>query len=157
THGSDEVWQNFSVQWDGYVQIVSPHTGLTLGSDNGSRMWIDVNRDGQFDSSGPEYINNAWGFTPNFIKTQSTALLSPGVYPVRIQFAVDQLNAFELIAHSPPVVRVAYIVPSNPLRNQMPCRCFSRPSSGCIDFIRIRWNATVLATELLTSRPRPTA
>ena len=122
THGSDEVWQNFSVQWDGYVQIVSPHTGLTLGSDNGSRMWIDVNRDGQFDSSGLEYINNVWGFTPNFIKTQSTALLSPGVYPVRIQFAVDQLNAFELIAHSPPVVRVAYIVPSNrtPQPNAVP-------------------------------------
>ena len=114
TGGTDQVWQNFSVQWDGYVQIVSPHTGLTLGSDNGSRMWLDINHDGTFDSTPPEYTNDVWGTVPNFVQTASTPFLDPGVYRVRIQYAVDSSgNVFEVTPHAVPMVRVAYIVPSN--------------------------------------------
>ena len=113
-HGSDRVWQNFSVQWDGYVQIVSPHTGLTLGSDNGSRMWIDINHDGSFDATAPEYTNDAWGTVPNFVQKASSPLLDPGVYKVRVQDAVDSTgNAFEVTPHAGPTVRVAYLIPSN--------------------------------------------
>jgi len=114
THGTDQVWQNFSVQWDGYVQIVSPHTGLTLGSDNGSRLWVDINHDGSFDATPPEYTNDVWGTVPNFIQKASSPLLDPGVYKVRVQYAVDFTgNAFEITPHAPPMVRVAYLIPSN--------------------------------------------
>ena len=114
THGTDQVWQNFSVQWDGYVQIVSPHTGLTLGSDNGSRMWIDINHDGTFDAMPPEYTNDAWGTVPNFLQKASSPLLDPGVYKIRVQVAVDSTgNAFEVTPHAGPTVRVAYLIPSN--------------------------------------------
>ena len=114
THGSDQVWQNFSVQWDGYVQIISRHTGLTLGSDNGSRLWIDVNHDGTFDSTPPEYTNDGWGSVPNFEQKASSSLLDPGVYKIRVQYAVDSTgNLFELTPHAGPMVRVAYLIPSN--------------------------------------------
>jgi hypothetical protein len=113
THGTDLVWQQFSVQWDGYVKLVTPHLGLTLSSDNGSRMWIDINGDGTFDATPPEYTNDVWGTTPNFLHNASSPMLMPGVYKVRIQFAVNQLNAFEMLPAAEPQVRIAYVIPSN--------------------------------------------
>jgi hypothetical protein len=46
TGGSDANWENFSVQWDGYVRATQAGERLATVSDDGSRMWIDINNDG---------------------------------------------------------------------------------------------------------------
>ena len=60
TYGSDGNWDNFSVQWDGCIAVHRPMR-LVTKSDDGSRLWIDLNHDGVFASSGTELIANGWG------------------------------------------------------------------------------------------------
>ena len=52
TGGSDSNWDYFSVQWDGYLSIAVAGTRLYTRSDDGSRLWIDLNNDSVFNSSG---------------------------------------------------------------------------------------------------------
>jgi len=43
------------VQWDGTVTIPTNGTRLYLRSNAGSRLWIDVNKDGVFASGAEEF------------------------------------------------------------------------------------------------------
>ncbi len=86
TGGTDTNWDNFSTQWDGYLQVPAAGTRLLLRSNHGSRMWIDLNNDGIFNSSGPEFVSNFWGSTGSTTGTLSTAIAAAGAYRVRIQF-----------------------------------------------------------------------
>lgn len=85
TGGSDNDWNPFSVQWDGYLQVPVDNTRLVLKSINGSRMWIDLNNDGVFNPSGNEFINNAWGTAGNIGGTASSPIAA-GTYRIRVQY-----------------------------------------------------------------------
>ena len=86
TFGSEDDWQFFSVQWDGFVRVIDDGTRLQLGSDDSSRMWIDLTGDGQFASSGDEFIDNNWGTGQRLTYDGVSVPIDAGVYPVRIQF-----------------------------------------------------------------------
>ncbi|MEW6160062.1 MAG: PA14 domain-containing protein [Verrucomicrobiota bacterium] len=85
-NGADERWENFSVQWDGAVTITTPGTRLFLRSQDGSRMWIDVNGDGAFAEAGSEFLNNGWGQGQGTTLSQGSVPLDPGRYTIRIQY-----------------------------------------------------------------------
>ena len=85
TGGSDADWENFSVQWDGFLQV-NQSVQLATISDDGSRMWIDVNGDNTFAASAPEFANNNWGTGQGATIGQYSVALAPGLYRVRLQY-----------------------------------------------------------------------
>lgn len=98
TGGTDADWEAFSVQWDGFIVINRP-TQLATRSDDGSRFWVDVNKDGTFGSTAPEFVNNGWGTGQGATLGPLSVRLSPGVYPIRIQYEEGNgLNSCELLA-----------------------------------------------------------
>lgn len=119
TGGSDDDWDSFSVQWDGYIEVLEAGTRLASRSDDGSRMWIDFNNDGQFDSSGPEFLDNHWGAGQAATVGPRSDPLPVGLYRIRIQYEEgDGANLMTLPRNPPgpvaePTVRVAYLIPSN--------------------------------------------
>lgn len=86
TGGTNSNWDFFSVQWDGYVSIPSDGVSLRTSSSDGSRLWIDINGDGQFSTSGNEYINNGWGKGQDVTVGPASIQLAKGVYKIRLQF-----------------------------------------------------------------------
>lgn len=88
TGGTDANWDNFSVQWDGFLRIFDGDTTIRTISDNGSRMWIDTNFNQIFETT--ELVDNNWGQVlsiPNFpSRGPLSAQLSTGTFPVRIQY-----------------------------------------------------------------------
>ncbi|MCX5643912.1 MAG: hypothetical protein NTZ17_04390 [Phycisphaerae bacterium] len=96
TGGSDANWDNFSVQWDGYLHVFQPMRFDTISMD-GSRMWIDLNGDGLFAQTGSECINNHWGRQQNWIVGPLSTTVAPGTYRLRIQYEnADGKNRFVL-------------------------------------------------------------
>jgi hypothetical protein len=74
------------VQWDGYLKISAPVRMATV-SDDQSRMWIDLNKNGMFSTGAPELINNGWGGDGQGMTLgQVSAIIQPGIYPIRIQY-----------------------------------------------------------------------
>jgi hypothetical protein len=113
TGGSDSNWENFSVQWDGWVQITRDNTALMTHSDDGSRMWIDVNGDGVFASSGAEFVNNNWGSGQAQTLGPASEPFKAGTYRIRIQYEEEfGGNRMQLLTDL-HTVRVAYVIPSN--------------------------------------------
>ncbi|MHC4179885.1 MAG: Ig-like domain-containing protein, partial [Planctomycetota bacterium] len=86
TGGSDEDWEGFSVQWDGWIEVLQDNTALKTRSDDGSRMWIDVNQDGLLGESGPEFIDNRWGTGGGANYGPASVFFDAGVYRVRLQY-----------------------------------------------------------------------
>ncbi|MFO0871055.1 MAG: PA14 domain-containing protein, partial [Pirellulales bacterium] len=87
THYSVGVdWNNFSVQWDGVILITDAGTRLLTNSDDGSRLWIDVNGDGIFGTDGTEFIDNGWGGDHALALGPKSMALAPGVYRIRLQY-----------------------------------------------------------------------
>jgi hypothetical protein len=82
--GERSRWKDFTVQWDGWVELDGPGR-LTLKTDGGSRMWVDANDDGEFGDSVDEFIDNGWGGKRRNAFGCS-AMLPPGVYRVRINY-----------------------------------------------------------------------
>jgi hypothetical protein len=85
-NGTDGNWDNFSVQWDGYISNSVP---IKLGtvSDDSSRLWIDVNTNGTFSTTAPEYFNNGWnGAGQGATEGAISGVIPPGFYPIRIQY-----------------------------------------------------------------------
>jgi uncharacterized delta-60 repeat protein len=121
TSGTDANWDYFSVQWDGYLEVIEPGTRLATRSDDGSRLWIDLNQDGIFASSGPEFLNNHWGGWQAATTGPISQPLAPGFYRIRMQYEEGNgANAMSLLVNpigpvDKPSVRVAYMIPSNRL------------------------------------------
>lgn len=114
TNGSDGNWENFSAQWDGYVQILKSGTSLATRSDDSSRMWLDLDGDGLFGGSPDESIDNHWGNPQATTTGASSAGLPPGVYPIRIQYEESGGgNVLQLIPGTTHSLRVGYIIPHN--------------------------------------------
>ncbi len=85
-NGNNDNWDDFSVQWDGFLRIVTPGTQIYTASDDGSRMWIDLNGDGVFDSSGAELVANNWGNGQGNTLGTASVGLATGDYQIRIQY-----------------------------------------------------------------------
>jgi hypothetical protein len=112
TGGSDADWDNFSVQWDGYIDVTDPAARFLISSDDGSRMWIDVNHDGAFASSGDEFVDNGWGRPHAIEASPPTIALAAGLYKIRIQYVEDLFGNYMTLAGVPrPTVRFAYVIP----------------------------------------------
>jgi hypothetical protein len=86
TGGTDENWDQFSVQWDGFVEIIEGGLRLATVSDDGSRMWIDLDDNGSYDTSGDEFIDNNFGSGQSATQGPPTVPLAPGIYRLRIQY-----------------------------------------------------------------------
>jgi hypothetical protein len=86
TQGTSGDWDNFSVQWDGYIRIVTPGTRIFTASDDSSRLWIDLNDDGTFDAAGDEFIDNNWGRGQGTTLSNASVPLDVGVYRIRFQY-----------------------------------------------------------------------
>jgi hypothetical protein len=82
--GADNDWNDFSVQWDGWIRIATPGTRLATASDDGSRVWIDRNGDGSCQSS--EWGSNGWGQGQGTTTRQVQPALDPGIYRIRVQY-----------------------------------------------------------------------
>lgn len=78
-------YNDFSVQWDGWLSVPRPMRFATI-SDDGSRMWIDLNGDGAFDPTGPEFIDNHWSQTQGATLGEVSPIVLPGTYALRIQY-----------------------------------------------------------------------
>ncbi len=57
--GNDSDWDNVSIQWDGLLVIDRAGTDLATNSDDGSRVWIDLDGDDVVDPG--EWGSNGWG------------------------------------------------------------------------------------------------
>ncbi len=82
--GSDADWDNFSVQWDGYLQVPVGGTTLYTRSDDGSRVWLDRNGNGLVE--GSEWGSNSWGTGQGETSRPVQATLAAGTYRMRVQY-----------------------------------------------------------------------
>jgi subtilisin family serine protease len=114
THGSDANWENFSVQWDGFLQVASSGQRFATVSDDGSRMWIDLNRDGTF--SFDELYDNNWGGFQGMRTGDRTPGIPAGVYPIRIQYYEQSGGNSFALAGSPFVPKQFEPTPTNPVQ-----------------------------------------
>jgi len=85
-------WELFSVQWDGYVKILTNGVMLATKSDDSSRMWIDINDDSVFNSTGDEFANNNWGTMQAQTVGTFTPPLPLGLHKIRLQFQEDHFG-----------------------------------------------------------------
>ena len=84
TSGADNFnWDDFSVQWDGWVTVPDSARLMTRSND-GSRLWVDINRDGAFDAS--ELVDNGWGSFLGTSVGDFSPSLTAGSYEFRVQF-----------------------------------------------------------------------
>ena len=117
TGGTDADWDHFSAQWDGFIRVLTGHLNLNTRSDAGSRLYVDVNRDGGFDTSAGsvEVIDNNWGTDPAAAaEGRPSVALAPGVYSLRLQYETTTGdNVMQLRTAAAPMVRVAYVIPNN--------------------------------------------
>lgn len=94
TGGTDADWEDFSVQWDGWVRI-HRQAMLATVSDDGSRLWIDRDGSGTFGTS--ELADNNFGNGQGFVTGNLTPMIPPGLYRIRIQYEEgDGGNAFAI-------------------------------------------------------------
>ena len=60
TGGTDALWDNFSVQWEGYFKVdAGKRLVLATRNDDSARFWIDFNGNGTFDAD--EEVKNKLG------------------------------------------------------------------------------------------------
>jgi hypothetical protein len=85
TGGTDANWDNFSVQWDGWIVVRRP-IRLATTSDDSSRFWVDLNGSGTFGTLPPEFVNNHWGRGQGPTRGDLSGIIPPGTYRIRIQY-----------------------------------------------------------------------
>ncbi|HYE06979.1 MAG TPA: autotransporter-associated beta strand repeat-containing protein, partial [Planctomycetota bacterium] len=114
--GSDTDWDTFSVQWDGYIQVVTT-CAIATQSDDNSRVWLDLDADDVVDAG--EWGSNNWGGAAGQSPTTVTthASVAPGVYRIRVQYDEGAgANSMYLLwsdaANSAGVVDSRYVIPA---------------------------------------------
>lgn len=114
--GTDADWDNFSVQWDGYLRVITAGTNLSTRSDDGSRVWLDLNGNGTVDSG--EWGSNGWGSGQGGTTRTVHSGLAVGTYRMRVQY--EEGNGGNLMhllwndaANSAGTVDGIYVVPAN--------------------------------------------
>lgn len=97
--GVDTNWEDFSVQWDGYLRVSQAGQRFGTASDDGSRMWIDLNNNGVFEAE--ELQLNGWGRSQGVTGGERSPALPAGTYRIRIQYyEISGDNEFHLIESS---------------------------------------------------------
>ena len=81
--GERSRWQDFTVQWDGWIELDGPGR-LWLQTNGGGRLWVDTDGDGKLSDVIGEFSDNGWG-SHRFSQAFS-AMLPAGLYRVRIQY-----------------------------------------------------------------------
>ena len=82
--GDDGNWDDFAVQWDGWITVGAAGTCLYTCSDDGSRVWIDRNLDGEVQDL--EWGSNGWGGGQGMTLGAVSEPLRPGSYRIRVQY-----------------------------------------------------------------------
>ena len=82
--GQPGDWDAFSVQWDGLILIPAGGADLATASDDGSRLWLDRDRDGQ--AQPEEWGSNGWGNGQGTTLRQVQADVQPGTWAIRLQY-----------------------------------------------------------------------
>ena len=82
--GTDGDWDNFSFQWDGWLRVFGNNVDLATSSDDGSRVWIDLDGDGL--TSAKEWGSNNWGNGQGTTQRPVHRHLASGVYRMRVQY-----------------------------------------------------------------------
>ncbi|RLB94870.1 MAG: hypothetical protein DRH50_05770, partial [Deltaproteobacteria bacterium] len=77
----------FSVRWTGYIEpSTTGNYQFRTYSDDGVRVFLDLNRDGDFEDSGETLINN-WTLHGGTWDTSSSVNLSAGYkYPIKMEY-----------------------------------------------------------------------
>ncbi len=77
-------WEDFSVQWDGWLLVERAGTDLATISDDGSRVWLDLDSNGKVTPG--EWGENGWG--QGQAPTQRTVhpQVPAGTWRIRVQF-----------------------------------------------------------------------
>ena len=86
TKGSDANWDEFAVQWDGFIRVPADGYRLSTSSDDGSRVWVDTNRNGIFEDTPSELISSGWGGYQFFTFGPFSQPLLAGDYAIRVQY-----------------------------------------------------------------------
>ncbi len=98
--GNDGDWANFSFQWDGWLRVFTNGTDLATNSDDGSRVWIDRNGDGQISSD--EWGDNGWTTGHGAVQATVQHGLNAGMYRMRVQYEEgDGANSMQLLWNDP--------------------------------------------------------
>ena len=82
----------FSVQWDGVIEVPDDGIRLNTLSENGSRLWIDLDGDGNIQSDR-EVFNNGWGIAHDPEVGLPSPPLTAGRYTFRVQYESDSRNS----------------------------------------------------------------
>jgi len=82
--GHDGDWDAFSIQWDGVITIPSSGIEMATASDDGSRVWIDLNHDGTVQAN--EWGSNGWGGGQGTTQRVVHRSLPAGRFAIRVQF-----------------------------------------------------------------------
>ncbi len=82
--GNDQDWDDFSIQWDGWLRVFTDGTDLATSSDDGSRMWLDRNGDGKVQAD--EWGSNGWGGGQGATQRTVHHRVAAGTYRIRLQF-----------------------------------------------------------------------
>ena len=99
TGGNDSDWEDYSVQWDGFIVVRRPFRLLTI-SDDSSRFWIDLNKNSSFATTAPEYVNNHWGTGQGPTRGDVSGVIPPGTYAIRIQYEEGNGGNYFVLAGS---------------------------------------------------------
>jgi len=120
--GQRANWEDFSVQWDGWIRITTDGTRLATTSDDGSRVWVDRNGNGRVDPG--EWGSNGWGQGQGVTVREVQPALTPGTYRIRIQYEDGNGgNAMSLLwddSHDAASVANWQVVPADALVDQAP-------------------------------------
>jgi hypothetical protein len=125
-------WDNFAVQWDGLIRIPTGGADLATNSEDGSRLWLDRDRDGLVGPS--EWGSNNWGKSVSAARSQLHSAVPPGAWTIRLQYdAADGGNSCSLLWRTSggawtPVPAEAF--PSTPVLTVLGPVTFRAPISG---------------------------
>ncbi|CAN0168852.1 unnamed protein product, partial [Hapterophycus canaliculatus] len=86
TGGDDDNWDNFSVQWDGFLRVPQDGTRVSTRSDDGSRLLIDLDFNGIFGNTPDEIVDNNFGSGQDLSRSDLSVALEARTYPVRVQY-----------------------------------------------------------------------
>jgi len=77
-------WEDFSVQWDGWLLVERAGTDLATISDDGSLVWLDVNGDGKVNAG--EWGENGWGQGQAATQRTVHRNIPVGTWRIRVQY-----------------------------------------------------------------------
>ncbi len=115
TGGHDGDWDDFSVQWDGYLRVEQAGgVALAAVADDAARFWVDSDLSGTFDPD--ELVDNNWGSGQGPTMGPRSQAFDAGVYPIRIQYyEFGGGNVFDLAG--PTFLPDAFVpTPTNPVQ-----------------------------------------